>query len=62
MTMKMCFNSGRSYNFYSSRASTNNQSGRGMQIQPLKKQLFNQSIIAPFIGPRKPCGSCGGAR
>lgn len=60
--MRMCFNSGRSYNFYTSRSTTNNQSARGAQVQPLRRQLFNQSMIAPFVGPSRPCGSCGGAR
>ena len=61
--MRMCFNSGMSYNYSARSNSTVASSARSAYHLPRStRPLIGQNIIAAFIGPRKPCGSCGGSR
>lgn len=56
----MCFTSGRSpYSNYRLNTVT---SARTSQLPTVKRTSINQGMLAPFIGPKRPCGSCGGAR
>ena len=64
----MCFTSGRSpYSNYRLDTVRTSQlptvtSARTSQLPTVKRTSINQGMLAPFIGPKRPCGSCGGAR
>ena len=58
--MRMCFTSGRTVH-----PGYRNVSTRGLstiQTPARGRRPGIQGMLAPFTGPRKPCGSCGGAR